>query len=175
MMSDTNGRSESGSMRPAGSAGRGRTDEQGVESTAAIARHPIHPMLVPFPIGFLLAALGSDVGYWITQDAFWARASLWLVGAGLLTGLGSAAAGLVDFVTISRVRELRAAWIHFIGNATAIALAAVSWILRLPDPSDAVLPGGLVLSAAIAAILGLTGWYGGELSYRYRVGVIRDR
>jgi uncharacterized membrane protein len=174
-MSDSNRRSDTGSLRPAGSAGRSRADEPGVESTAAIARHPVHPMLVPFPIGFLVAALGGDVGYWITQDAFWARASLWLVGAGLLTGLGAAAAGLLDFITISRVRELRAAWIHFIGNATAIALAAVSWILRLPDPSDAVLPGGLVLSAVITAILGLTGWYGGELSYRHRVGVISDR
>jgi uncharacterized membrane protein len=154
---------------------RGRGHEAGVESTAAIARHPVHPMLVPFPIGFLVAALGSDVGYWMTGDAFWARASLWLVGAGLLTGLAAAAAGLVDFFASSRIRELRAAWIHFAGNVTAMALAAVSWILRLPDPAEAVLPGGLLLSALIAAILGVTGWYGGELSYRYRVGVINDR
>jgi uncharacterized membrane protein len=131
-------------------------------------------MLVPFPIGFLVAALASDIGYWIAGDAFWARASLWLVGAGLLTGLAAAAAGLVDFLSLAHVRELRAAWIHFIGNATAIALAAVSWILRLPDPAEAVLPGGLLLSAIIAAILGVTGWYGGELSYRHRIGVMKD-
>jgi uncharacterized membrane protein len=121
-----------------------------------------------------VAALGSDLAFWATEDPFWARVSLWLVGAGLLTGLAAAAVGFVDFITIARVRELRAAWVHFIGNATAIALAAVSWILRLPDPAAAVLPGGLVLSAIIAAILGVTGWYGGELSYRYRVGKIRD-
>ena len=170
-MSDSNSRTDSVSVH----AARSRVHEPGPESTAAIARHPVHPMLVPFPIGFFMAALGSDLGYWITGDAFWARASLWLVGAGLLTGLAAAAAGLVDFVTISRVRELRAAWIHLVGNVTAIALAAVSWILRLPDPAGAVLPGGLLLSAVIASILGVTGWYGGELSYRYRVGVMRDR
>jgi uncharacterized membrane protein len=108
-------------------------ERRGVESTAAIARHPIHPMLVPLPIGLLVSALGTDIGYWITGDAFWARASLWLVGTGLLTGLAAAAAGLTDFLTIARVREYRAAWIHLIGNVAALALAAISWVMRLPD------------------------------------------
>jgi uncharacterized membrane protein len=149
-------------------------DGRAVESTAAIARHPIHPMLVPLPIGLLIAALGSDIGFWFTGDAFWARASLWLIGAGLLTGIAAAAAGLTDFLTIPRVREYRAAWIHLIGNVAVIVLSAMSWLLRLPDASEAVLPGGILLSAIVAAILGVTGWYGGELSYRHRVGVIEE-
>jgi uncharacterized membrane protein len=145
-----------------------------VESTAAIGRHPIHPMLVPLPIGLLVAALGSDIGFWLTGDAFWARASLWLIGAGLLTGIAAAAAGLTDFLTIPRVREYRAAWIHLVGNVTAMALSAISWFLRLPDASEAVLPGGILLSAIVVAILGVTGWYGGELSYRHRIGIIGE-
>jgi uncharacterized membrane protein len=55
-----------------------------------------------------------------------------------------------------------------------IVLSAMSWLLRLPDASEAVLPGGILLSAIVAAILGVTGWYGGELSYRHRVGVIEE-
>ena len=47
---------------------------EGVPSTASIGRHPIHPMLVPFPIGFLVGALVSDVVYWVLRDAFWAQA-----------------------------------------------------------------------------------------------------
>jgi uncharacterized membrane protein len=174
-MSDSRRGPDSGSVRSAVTAEGTRPGIEALESTAAIGRHPIHPMLVPFPIGLLIAALGSDLGHWITGDAFWARASLWLVGTGAVAGLAAGAAGLVDFMTIRTVRELRAAWIHFLGNLVAIALAAVSWIMRLPDPVEAVLPGGLLLSLIIAVILGVTGWYGGELSYRYRVGVIRDR
>ena len=107
-------------------------------------------------------------------DPFWARASLWLVGTGLLTGLAAAAAGLTDFLTVARVRELRAAWIHLIGNVAALALAAISWLIRLPDAADAALPAGILLSIITAAILGVTGWYGGELSYRHKIGVIEE-
>jgi uncharacterized membrane protein len=152
----------------------GRQGRRGVESTAAIARHPIHPMLVPLPIGLLVAALGADIGFWVTGDPCWARAGLWLVGTGLLTGLAAAVAGLTDFVTIARIREYRTAWAHLLGNAAALALAAASWLLRLPDATDAVLPGGIVLSAITVAILGVTGWLGGELSYRHKIGVIEE-
>lgn len=131
-------------------------------------------MLVPLPIGLLVAALGADIGFWATGDPFWARAGLWLVGTGLLTGLAAAVAGLTDFVTIPRVREYRTAWAHLLGNAAALALAAISWLLRLPDAADAVLPGGIVLSAITVAILGVTGWLGGELSYRHKIGVIEE-
>jgi uncharacterized membrane protein len=75
-------------------------------STAAIAGHPIHPMLIPFPFTLLFAALASDIGYWLTADAFWARASLWLVGAGIVTALLAAVFGAIDFFTLPRVRSI---------------------------------------------------------------------
>lgn len=53
--------------------------DPGVPSTVAIAGHPLHPLTVIFPIAFLAAALGTDLGYWLTEDFFWARASLWLI------------------------------------------------------------------------------------------------
>ena len=58
----------------------------GVPSTAAVAGHPIHPMLVVFPISFLVAVLASDLAFWGTNDPFWARASNWLLGAGVVMG-----------------------------------------------------------------------------------------
>ena len=58
----------------------------GTNTAVAIARHPIHPMVVPFPIAFLLAVVATDVTFLLTGDEFWARASLWLAGGG--TGLG---------------------------------------------------------------------------------------
>ena len=46
--------------------------------------------------------------------------------------------------------------------------------IRLPDATDAVLPGGIVLSAITVATLGVTGWLGGELFYRHKIGVIEE-
>lgn len=143
-------------------------------STAAIRGHPIHPMLVPFPLAFLVGALLTDLAYWLTIDPFWARASLWLIGAGVLSGAVAALFGLIDYVTIRRAREHILGWIHFLGNATALVLSLVNWLLRPDEPAAAILPWGLLLSAIVASILGVTGWAGGELSYRHRIGVMRD-
>ncbi len=146
----------------------------GIPSTANIAGHPIHPILVPFPIAFLIGALGADFGYLVSGDFFWARASLWLVGIGLLSGVLAALPGLIDYFTIRRARKHRAGWIHFLGNVAVLIFAFISLLLRWPDPAAAVWPWGLGLSVLIAALLGITGWYGGELSYRYRIGVFGD-
>jgi uncharacterized membrane protein len=59
-------------------------DYRGMPSTAVIFGRPIHPMLVVFPIGFLVGALATDLAFWRTNDRFWARASEWLLGAGIV-------------------------------------------------------------------------------------------
>ena len=141
-----------------------------VKSTAAIAGHPIHPMLVPLPIGFLVGVLLSDLGYMATSNPFWPEASRWLLLVGIITGAAASLFGLIDFLTISYVRSRMAAWVHFAGNVVAIALSLISLFSR---PSDAVVPtGSLVLSIIVVLTLGVTGWLGGELSYRYRIGVV---
>jgi uncharacterized membrane protein len=147
----------------------------GARSTAAIGGHPIHPMLVPLPIGFLVGALLSDLAFWRTGDPFWARASLWLVAAGVVSALAAAVFGLIDFATIPRARAHAAGWVHFLGNLAAVGLSAVSWFLRARDAEAAVVPVGLILSLLVGGILLVTGWMGGELSYRYLVGVVTGR
>ena len=143
-------------------------------STAAILGHPIHPMLVPFPLAFFVGVLLTDLAYWATADAFWARASLWLVGAGVVAGAAAAIAGMLDFFSIQRAREHAMGWVHFLGNAAALALSLVNWLLRVDEPAAAILPWGLVLSLVVTGILAVTGWAGGELSYRHRIGVMRE-
>jgi uncharacterized membrane protein len=148
---------------------------EGVTSTAAVAGHPIHPVLVPFPIAFLVGTLLTDLAYAAGgNDVFWARASLWLVGAGVVGGLLAALFGLVDFFTIRRARAHRWGWVHFGGNAVVLVLSAINLLLRLGNPADAVLPLGLTLSLIVAVILLVTGWAGGELAYRYKIGVTGD-
>jgi uncharacterized membrane protein len=153
------------------------SDNRGTRSTAAIFGHPIHPMLVVFPIGFLVGALATDLAFWGTSDPFWARASKWLLGAGIVMGVLAAVAGLIEFVTISRVRSLAAGWVHFLGNATAILLSVWNLLHRMSssDAGAGVVPFGVTLSAVVVVIFLITGWLGGELVFRHRIGMIDDK
>lgn len=151
----------------------GHTHRRGVESTAAIARHPVHPFLVVFPIASLVGALLTDLAWLGTDDLFWGRASWWLLVVGLLTGLAAGVAGAVDYFSNRDIRALGAAKAHAIGNVTALVLVAVNLGVRLEDSTN--IEGlGVILSAATFAILGVTGWLGGELSYRHGVGVMDE-
>ncbi len=92
--------------------------DSGIPSTVAIAGHPLHPLIVTFPIAFLIGASGADLGYWLTSDPFWERAALWLIGAGFIAGLLAALTGMLDFLKINRVKKHNASWIHMIGSVT---------------------------------------------------------
>ena len=146
--------------------------DSGVPSTVAIAGHPLHPLSVIFPIAFLAAALGSDFGYWLTRDPFWARASLWLVGLGLAGGVLAALIGMSDFLRIERVRKRTAGWAHMYLNIAILVLTSVNLILRLRNPVEAILPWGLIISTIVGTLTSLSGWYGAELSYRHKIGVV---
>lgn len=141
-------------------------------STAAIAGHPIHPMLVPLPIAFLIATFLCDLVFWRTVDDSWANAAMWLLGAGLVGAALAAMAGFIDFAGDQRVRQLRDAWLHMIGNVTAVVLSLVSFYLRWRyGAAEAVLPWGIWLSAVVVGLLAFNGWKGGELVFRHKVGV----
>jgi uncharacterized membrane protein len=146
--------------------------DTGVPSTVAIAGHPIHPAVITFPIGLLVSVLATDIAYWLLGDPFWARASFWLIVGGLVTGLVAAITGLLDFIRIGRVRKHTAGWAHMYANVTALVLTAINLGLRLGDPTENVVFTGLIISVIIAALLGISGWYGGELVYRHKVAVI---
>jgi uncharacterized membrane protein len=144
-------------------------------STAKLMGHPIHPMLVPFPIAFLIGTLLSDLAYWETHDVFWATASAYLLGAALVFAALAALAGFTDFFGDRRVRNLGTAWRHMIGNLAAVVLSLINFVMRLGNVEEAILPNGLVLSAIVGLILVYTGWQGGELVFRHRVGIPDER
>ena len=152
----------------------GKHHRHGIESTAAVLHHPIHPMLIPFPIAFLAGTLATDLAFRATDNPFWAEASFWLLLAGIVTGLVAAAPGIVDDLSIDRVRRLPGAHVHAAGNGLAILIAIVNVSLRWSDPVAGVQGWGLALSLVTVALLGVTGWLGGELSYRHRIGAIND-
>lgn len=144
-------------------------DGSNPRSTAKIFGHPIHPMLVPFPIVFFISAFATDLLFLVDGSAVWATASKWLLGAGLVGAALAAAAGMTDFAGDRRIRDLRDAWLHMAGNVLAVALEAANLFLRLG--ADQVSATGILLSGIVVAILAFTGWKGGELVFRHGVGV----
>jgi uncharacterized membrane protein len=140
-------------------------------STAQLAGHPIHPMLIPFPIAFFVAAFVCDLAFWQVAHDAWATAALWLIGAGLVTAALAALAGLADMLGDRQIRALNDVWWHAGGNVILVLIELYSWFARYTQGSAAVVPKGLILSLIAVGILLFTGWKGGEMVYRYRVGI----
>lgn len=145
-----------------------------LRSTATIASHPIHQMLVPLPIGLFIAALVSDVVFVIDGSVEWAVASRWLLAGGLAGALLAALAGFADFAGNPRIRAIRDAWLHLFANLSIVLLEGINLILRLPDARVAG-SLGIILSSAAVLLLLFSGWKGGELVYRYGAGQIGRR
>ena len=124
----------------------------GIPSTAAIAGHPLHHLLITLPIGFLVGTLLMDIAFISSEDAIFDRVCLSLIGGGFITGLLAALTGLIDFFGSERIRSLTIALIHFFGNGLALAI------------TDLLL--SLILIFAVA------GWLGRELVFRHGAGVV---
>jgi uncharacterized membrane protein len=140
-------------------------------STMRIARHPIHPMLVPFPIACFVGTLLTDLAYWKTAEMMWADFSAWLLFAGLIMGVLAAIAGLIDFLSDRLIRALAPAWFHMAGNVVVLVLAFFNALVHSRDAWTSVVPAGLTLSALTVLVLLFTGWMGWTMVYRHRVGV----
>jgi len=151
-----------------------RHEHDAIPSVAAIGGHPLHPLLVPLPIGAFVFTLAADAAYAMTHDRFFARASTALTAVGIGSGLLAATAGAADFLGRERIRDHRAAWLHAAGNVSAVGLSAASLAMRLREPGK-VPPVAMAASAAVGGMLMVTGWLGGELAYRHRIGVTKDR
>lgn len=141
-------------------------------STASIGGHPLHTMLVPVPIVCFVATLVTDIVYWHTAAMLWADMSAWLLLAGLIVAAFAVVAGLIDFLGDRRIRELRAAWIHMLGNIAVLALSILNELVHTRDAYTSVVPTGLILSTIVVLILLVTGWNGWTMVYRHGVGVL---
>ena len=139
-------------------------------STAQIGGHPIHPMLIPFPIVCFVGAFVTDLLFARTGDDGFATASVWLIGFGIGTALLAAVFGLIDYMGDDRIRRLGHALQHMIANVTAVVVSIINFIVRLDNPSD-LGSLGVYLSGAVVLILLFSGWRGGDLVYVHRVGV----
>src|SRR3569623_1999271 len=144
-------------------------------STAQIAGHPNHTMLIPFPIAFFVATLAADLFFWRTGDPAWPAATVWLLGAGLIFAALAAVAGLVDVLGDAQFRNLSDAWPDAIGKGIVVLVELYNWYIRYAPGHPAIIPTGLLLSLAAVLILLFTGWKGWEMVYRHHVGVSDNR
>jgi uncharacterized membrane protein len=142
-----------------------------MESRVKLAGHPLHQMLIVFPLGLLATAVVFDVIFLVTDVPTWTQAAYYMIAAGVITGLAAAVPGTVDWLAIPRgTRAKRIGLIHGVGNVIVVALFAISWFLRREDP--ALPPTGAVVAGLLGAgIAVVTGWLGGELVGRLGVGV----
>jgi uncharacterized membrane protein len=140
-------------------------------STAQVAGHPLHPMVIPFPIACFVLTLVSDVAFWKTSNDFWVSASLWLLGIGLIMAALAAALGLIDVLGDVQIRNLSDVWLHAGGNVLVVVIELYNWYSRYEHGRTAVIPTGLILSLLVVLVLLFTGWKGWEMVYRHRVGV----
>jgi uncharacterized membrane protein len=142
-----------------------------METKVKLAGHPVHPMLIVFPLGLLATAVIFDIIYLISDNSQWTWAAYYMIGAGIIGGLAAALFGWIDWIAIpGGTRAKRIGLWHGAGNVVVLALFILSWVLRrgTPDvpPTGAIAAelGGFVLAA-------VTGWLGGELVDRLGVGV----
>jgi uncharacterized membrane protein len=147
---------------------------EATRSAVAIASHPLHAMTVNFPIAYLVGGFATDLAFWWTLDPFWARASLWIIGAGFFMGGLAALFGTLEFLLVKEIRRFVSSWSHFLAGITLLAVAAANWWGRVGDPVAAVLPWGLVLSALSAGAVGWAGWLGGKLVFEHNIGTAEE-
>jgi uncharacterized membrane protein len=142
-----------------------------MESRVKVAGHPVHPMLVVFPLGLLSTAVLFDVIYLIADRSQWTVAAYYMISAGVVGGLGAALFGWVDWMGIPRgTRAKRVGLWHGLVNLAVLALFILSWLLRRDDP--ALPPTGAIMAGLSAMVLAVVAaWLGGEMVYRLGVGV----
>jgi len=140
-------------------------------SAIALIGHPIHAMLIHFPIAFVIGTLGADVLYWWSGDDFWLRAGLWAAGITFWTAVVASLAGTGELLLVRGIRARAASWSHAISAMTFVAMTGANWGLRLEYPHS-VLPHGLALSALAAVMAGFAGWHGGKLVFDHGIGIL---
>lgn len=139
-------------------------------SPASIGRHPIHPMLIVFPIGLWVFSLVCDVIYALGWGgAIWHDMAFYTMLGGIIGAILAAVPGFADFLSLSDQPLKRVATAHMVLNLLVVALFAVNAWLRTESGTESRWP--LLLSMSGVVLLGISGWLGGTMVYVHGMGV----
>ena len=140
-----------------------------MRTPASIARHPIHPMLVPIPIGCWILSFACDLAFVLGAGAtHWATVSFWAMLAGLLGAVLAAVPGIIDMLSLAGSPK-KIALTHMGLNILMVLLYAMNFGMRVNGGAIAGLP--LVFSIAGITLLAISGWLGGHMVYVHGVAV----
>lgn len=134
-----------------------------MSSPASIKKHPMHPMLVGFPIGLWTFALVCDVVHAVSGSAIWQTVATFCVAGGIVGALLAAVPGLIDYFSIDEAEMKRIANLHLAVNLAAVVVFAINLWLRFRLPVESNVPLGLSVVGVLA--IGFGGWLGGEMVY----------
>jgi uncharacterized membrane protein len=142
-----------------------------MKANATALGHPIHPIVIVFPLGLLPVAAIFDGIYLYTRNGRWGDVSYWIIAAGIIGALIAAIFGFIDWLGIpERTRAKYIGLIHGVGNVIVVLLFIVSWFMRQPNPAAPSLLA-IILGWAGVLLALFTGWLGGELVYRLNIAV----
>lgn len=140
-----------------------------MRTPASIARHPVHPMLVPIPIGLWIFSLVCDLFYaGGSANPAWPTVAFYCMGGGIVGALLAAVPGLVDLLSLPQGPRSTAIK-HMAVNLTVVALYLINFWMRMEPPHA---PGGLVwLSLVAVGLLAISGWLGGKMVFEHAIAV----
>jgi uncharacterized membrane protein len=143
-------------------------------SKASIGGHPIHPMLLPFPLALWVLSFVTDVLYLFVPNPSLVLISKYLLATGIIGGLLAAVPGIIDWLAIKDPEVKKIGNWHARLNIIALIIFAISLYLRTRYGASWVGGGWTIpflLSLLGVILIGISGWLGGDLAYKYGVGV----
>lgn len=143
-------------------------------SAASVGGHPIHPMLVTFPIGLWSTSFAVDILFYFFRNDSLLLISKFMLAAGCIGALAAAVPGLIDKLNLKDREVKRIANWHAIINVLALLIFASSFYLRTRAGAPLVdyrLRIPFLLSLLGVILISISGWLGGELAYKHGVGV----
>lgn len=146
-----------------------------MSTPASVNRHPVHPMLIPLPIGLWVFSLVSDIIFragW--GGGIWNSVAVYTIAGGIVGALLAAVPGFMDLLSIDNPKVKKIGLWHMSLNLLAVVVYAINLWLRMPStlPPASSLP--VWLSVLGIVIICISGWLGGEMVYVHRVGVERE-
>ena len=140
-----------------------------MKSKAVLLGHPVHPMLIPFPIALWIFSFVSDVIHMTGLGGMvWKDIALYTMIGGLLGALAAAIPGYIDYRSIADPAVKRVGFWHMVTNLSIVVLFALNALLRITTEAGTL---SVILSVIGVSLLGLSGWLGGELVYVHGVAV----
>lgn len=148
-----------------------------MKSKATLAGHPVHPMLIPFPLALWTTSFVVDILFYFFRHPTLLVIAKFMLAAGCIGALAAAVAGFIDWLSIRDGEVKKVANWHARLNVAALVIFAISFFLRMGRYSDLVgrkLTIPFLLSLVGVILISISGWLGGELVFRYGVGRTRD-